>query len=409
MNNGPLRQAYEILNQIYRENTFTNLLMKDNEAPRVSKLVYGVLEKHFSLNFVIDSLTEKKKTKPVIRTLLLLGAYQIIYLHTPTNVVINETNDLADELGKDALKPFMDAIIRKIGEGKYPKEPAKSDKRYFEVKYNLPVWLIGMYRKDYPDNWEEVITAPSYDRTHIRLCRGEDEDTVKKADLTAVKTLTGYFVKNNKEIGLLNYLGQITFISYPSSLVAYSIPLQKGQTVLDACSAPGGKGIYLRERGAEVTMCDIYPHRLKLIQSYCDRVGVKTNIALADATVFRPEWENAFDVVLADAPCSGFGVIAKKRDVVFNKTYEDVLALAELQSKILDNVSRYVKRGGLLCYSTCTVFKKENDENVAKFLLKHSDFTMEKIDLPYENEGKIQFLPDGKGMEGFFVCHLRRR
>ena len=195
-------------------------------------------------------------------------------------------------------------------------------------------------------------------------------------------------------------------MSYCSTLIPESI--KEGVTVLDACSAPGGKAVMLAQKGLEVTACDIHQHRVDLIRSYAERMNAKLTIYKQDARVFLKKWEQKFDVVLVDAPCSGMGVISKKKDVVFNKTYDDILELKKLQQEILNNCAKYVKKGGLLVYSTCTIFKKENHDNIVEFLEKNQEFSKEIIDLPFVNDGEIQFLPDGKGMEGFYLCHLRK-
>ncbi|MGN1042809.1 MAG: SAM-dependent methyltransferase, partial [Christensenellales bacterium] len=197
---------------------------------------------------------------------------------------------------------------------------------------------------------------------------------------------------------------------YPSSLAAESIVrrLSGRGKVLDVCAAPGGKSVYMAIKGLDVTSCDLYPHRVELINAYAKRMRVNLDARIADATELCPEYIDSFDAVLADVPCSGLGVLNRRKDVVINRTYDDIKALSVLQRKILDNVSRYVVKGGVLVYSTCTVFRMENDDVIEDFLSKHKDFSLSRIDLPYDNEGSIQFLPDGKGMEGFFICHLVR-
>jgi 16S rRNA (cytosine967-C5)-methyltransferase len=405
VNNSTLRQAYDILLKVYKTNAYLNLLMKDNSNARVAKLVYGVIEKHYELNYIIDSLAEKKP-KLNIRLILLLATSSILYLDTPYNVILNEINELAESIGKSALKPFLAAIMKKIADKNYSL-PKKSDKEYLEVKYNLPNFLVGLYRKDYPDNFEDIINVKHFDRVHIRTkC---DKETILEKDPTAIATPTGYFVKNNKEIAMLCFIGQATYMSYASSLIAHSIPVKGGENLLDVCAAPGGKSVFLAEKGAKVIACDIHKHRVDLISDYSRRMNTKLHkIYERDATVYFDGWEKRFDIVLADVPCSGLGVLESRKDIIFNRTYEDIVSLSVLQLKILNNVKNYVKEGGLLVYATCTIFSMENDKNIDKFLEENKDFKLEKIDLPYENEGRIQFLPDGNGMEGFYICHMRR-
>ncbi len=407
--NNSLSLAYDILNRVYREGAFVNSEMKWVTGKRTAKLVYGVLDKHYELNYIVDVLTEKP-VKPAVKPLLLLGVYSLKFLRTPTNVVINETGEVLADMGKEGLKPFFSAVFNKVARGEY-EMPKKSDRRFAEVKYNMPSFLIGMFKKDYPDCYEKIIEARNSGGTHIRLKNGVSEEVVLQADGNAKKTLTGYFVSNNRDIAMLNFEGKLTYMSYTSTLISESAARLfngKGE-VLDCCAAPGGKSVYLAERGLNVTACDIYPHRVELINAYADRMKTPVKTLTYDATEFNKVWENKFDLVLCDVPCSGMGVIGRRKDSVFNKTYEQIVELTKLQAKIIDNASKYVKTGGYLVYSTCTVFKMENDKIIEGFLAGHENFELSKIPLPFENDGKIQFLPDGEGMEGFFICHMKKR
>ena len=164
---------------------------------------------------------------------------------------------------------------------------------------------------------------------------------------------------------------------------------------------------------AEIVACDIHPHRTDLIEKYAARMGVKNiKVFLNDATVFNREFEDAFDCVLCDAPCSGFGVLSSKPDIKLFRKESDVEELAALQSKILGVAARYVKRGGSLVYSTCTVFKRENDDVVNDFLLENKNFAAEKIDLPVDTacgrEKFARFFPFRDGFDGFFIARLKR-
>ncbi len=405
MDNGVFRTSYDVLLKVYRDNAYLNLLMKEISNKRVARIVYGVLEKHYELNYIIDELAAKG-VKPNVRPVLLIGAYSVLYMETPENLVRTEIRELLDSLGKSGIRDFVDAVLVKIIKRDY-KLPAKSHKSYLEVMYNLPNWLIGMYKKDYPDTYETMMGEFRHDKVHVILNKNTTDKEIIEADKDCIKTDTGFFVKNNKEIALLNFMGKISYMSYGSTLIAKSIDA-KNKKLLDCCAAPGGKSVFLALNGGNVTSCDIHEHRIDLIKSYAKRMNVKLNVLLRDATVYYPEWEGSFDVVLVDAPCSGFGVTGKKKDIVFNRSYEDILSLVKLQREILQNTSRYLKKGGLLVYSTCTIFKKENGENVEFFLEYNKDFAKEKISLPDDNNGEIQFLPDNNGMEGFYLCHLRK-
>lgn len=400
------RTAYEFLLRIYRDNAFFHIVMKENSNKRVKKIVSGVLEKHYELKYITDVLTDGK-VKNNVRPLILIALYSQKFLLTPHNKVITEVNETLDSLGKGALKSFISAVLKKAERGEYTL-PAKSDKRYVEVKYNLPSWLVGMYRKDYPDRYEDIISAKEYPYNHIRLNKGTDEKEIYEADKGAKKTEYGFFVKNTKNIELLSCMGKITYMSYGSAMIASILEAGNGKKILDCCAAPGGKAVAMAQAGADITASDIHDHRVELIRSYAERMRANIKICKQDATVFVEKWENYFDAVLADVPCSGMGVIGKKRDIIFNRTYEDIKQITILQYSILENVCRYVKNGGILVYSTCTVFKIENSDIVNRFLENHKDFHKEEMKIPFKNDGEIQLLPDGKGLEGFYICRMRK-
>ena len=199
------------------------------------------------------------------------------------------------------------------------------------------------------------------------------------------------------------------------SVLCAGLP-QEDIRVLDCCSAPGGKSfaaaIAMGGRG-QITACDIHGHKTGLIEKGAQRLGL-TNITVRqqDATIFVPEWEEKMDVVIADVPCSGLGIIRKKPDIRY-KDLEQMKALPELQSRILNNQARYVRPGGILIYSTCTVLKRENEEVVEGFLKEHPDYFPEKLDLPGifpKNEtGMLTLIPGDYDTDGFFICRLGRK
>ena len=405
--NTDFRTAYDFLVKIYRDKAYLHVVMQENRNKRVKKIVCGVLDKQYELNYILDLFSDKK-IKNNVRPLGLIALYALRHMKTPAPVVVSETNETLGSIGKGALKGYFGALIRRAESEEVPM-PNKSDKRYVEVKYNLPSWLVGMYRKDYPDTFEALLAVPQYSYAHVCLGKKGTEEEVLEADPSAKKTPVGYFVKKNKEIDWLVFAGKLQYIGYGSALIAESVGAKPGMKILDCCAAPGGKSVYMAKMGAKVTACDVHDHRVDLLRGYADKMGVGMDIFKQDATKTVHKWLGAFDAVLADVPCSGLGVIDKKRDIVLNRTYDDILQLSELQYSILENVSGYVKSGGVLIYSTCTVFSMENGKNIEKFLNAHKEFTKETLPVPYKNDGEIQFLPDGKGMEGFYLCKMRKK
>ena len=219
-------------------------------------------------------------------------------------------------------------------------------------------------------------------------------------------TVGGYFVKNNEAVKKCFEKGKLTFQSPSSMFAVQALGDVEGKTLLDVCSAPGGKAVYSAERGAIVTACDLHPIRVKLIEKYATRMGVKLKAMVNDGKKDRPEWHGKFDVVTVDAPCSGLGVIAKRPDIALEYDHKKYQELVKEQRAILKQSAKYVKRGGILLYSTCTVLKAENEMAVRDFLVKNSEFEI----LPFDGSatGEITLYP-GKEFDGFYVAKLRKK
>jgi 16S rRNA (cytosine967-C5)-methyltransferase len=223
------------------------------------------------------------------------------------------------------------------------------------------------------------------------------------------KTLTGYYVKVTPEIKKSYNEGKLTFQSYTSTLAVLAMGEVAGRKVLDLCAAPGGKSLFLAERGATVTACEIHPHRAELIKAYAKRMKVGLDVKVCDGINPPKEFWGAYDAALVDAPCSGLGVLGKKKDIALNRKGGDIKELAEIQNKLLSAAAKCVKAGGVLVYSTCTILKEENGLVVKRFLDENKDFEPEEIPLPYNNKGELQFLPDGKGTDGFYIARMRKK
>ncbi len=386
--------AASVLAEVTGKGAYLNIALKKAPGRGAHMLVYGVMEKYFLLNRIADELCDKIKNN--LRPYMLVGLYCVVNKVAPFAVINKAVSDALTYGGKGAVKGFFTAVLTKADRAEYSL-PAPGKKGYDEVRFNLPSWLVGMYKKEFPDSYAEIIDNSEKHRVHIIACCSEEE--IRAADPYAEKTQTGYFVKNGETIGKLFEQGKATYMSLGSTLVCEAAGEVKSKKVLDCCAAPGGKSIYLAKKGGKVTSCDVYPHRLRLIEAYAKRMNTVVTVREQDATKKNSDFLSAFDTVLCDVPCSGLGVIDKKRDIVINRTYDDIIALSELQSEIINNCCDYVVKGGVLVYSTCTVFSLENERVVEKFLSGHKEFTLEE---------EHRYLPDGKGMEGFYVCRMRK-
>ncbi|HAT84144.1 MAG TPA: hypothetical protein DCS37_04530, partial [Clostridiales bacterium] len=228
----------------------------------------------------------------------------------------------------------------------------------------------------------------------------------------------GYIVKATDCVKRMFDKGLVTFQSPSSMLAVQALNVTDGAQVLDICSAPGGKAVYMSEicPHGKITACDLYPHRVALIQKYKNRMHTPNVKAIqADACVLSDEWKDCFDFVLCDAPCSCLGTFKKHPDVFLNKDEKCVIELADMQRKIIENAAKYLKVGGKMVYSTCTLFKEENEDVVNDFIAKNDGFALEKIDgldridggKYKDNNGTIQILPHEE-YDGFFIARLQR-
>ena len=412
---------YDALSKVYREGAYSQIQLDETLSQDMSKedkayitaVFYGVLQKDASLCYFIDTLCPKKP-KPAIVVLLKMGIYGVKYSSSPLYAVIDNAVTLCKEIGKKEVSGFVNAVLRKSKDCPLPDKKNKA--LYLSVLASVPEWLAKLMIKDYgEDKATAILTSSLRTDTHIRLnyakiTNEEFEKRVKNFE----KSKYGYYVK--PEVFSLLKPNEFTPMSLASIIATqcYNSLIKDNAKVLDTCSAPGGKSVYLSSLGSySITSCDIHPHRVELIKKYANRMGAKIeNVVVNDATKEREDWKNSFDAVICDAPCSGIGVISSKPDILLNRKEEDIKELASLQLKILNTSVKYLKKDGVLFYSTCTVLRRENDNVVQNFLASNPDFEVVKIPLEDIREDKrnyVRLFPDTDGTDGFFVVALRRK
>lgn len=419
--NKDFRLAFDILDKVFRDGAYSNILLNeivdkaDNKA-LLTKLVYGVVENNITIEYYISKLVKTKPQKKIL-TILKLGIYMLKYLDSiPEHAVVYEMVDLCSYANKKEQAGFVNAVLKKcIG---YDFVLPTDEKERLSITHSVPLWIVKAYYKQYgKETAVKLIETKPHTLEHIRpntrkLSVEELGSYLLRKNIECEKsTVGGYFVRNDKEISDLFDKGMITYQSVSSMYVGRACGVQNGYKVLDLCSAPGGKAVYLSElaNNVSITACDYYPHRVEQIKDYANRMGVKGLTAeVSDATIKRDDFVSKFDVVLADVPCSGLGVAGKKGDIYLNKTMEGTLELSEIQYQILENAIDYAKPNGVIVYSTCTTLREENFNIVGKTLKFRDDVKLEKMDIGIENDGYIQLLPDGKGMDGFFIARLRK-
>lgn len=396
-------KIFNVLSSVLRDGAYINIAVQEVEEAEdkalVVKTVYGTVENYFSLSYFISTLVQTPP-KAVVKVIMLQAIYMLKFLSVPPYAVVNEAVELTKKLGKREQAGFVNAVLKKAAQTDIP-TPPQSDTRYLEVKYNLPSWLIAAVKKEYPKNFDAILSAKPREEEHIRLGKGiTPEEFEKQTGATSEnKTDVGYFVKNTSAVKKLFDSGKITYQSYTSIKAVDAFGEISGKRFLDVCSAPGGKAVLAAGRGALVTACDIHPHRVNLIKVYAKRMGERLITAVADATMENTAFADLFDCVLADVPCSGLGAINRRRDIIFKRSLDDVKNLAGIQYRILECASKAVKTGGILVYSTCTILTEENRDVIDKFLYNHKDFLL---------EFDKQYLQNSNGMDGFYVARLKK-
>ncbi|MBQ3373976.1 MAG: methyltransferase domain-containing protein [Oscillospiraceae bacterium] len=333
------------------------------DASLASRLTLGVLQNYMLLDYVIDALlTGKKRLDAPVRNILRIGAYQILFSdRIPARAAVSESVELCRASGFASACGLVNAVLRKLADGNVHLPDDLS------VRYSHPKWFVDCMADRHGLPFTEALLAANNTEPPV------DRHEAFKPGQTYVQDRAAY------------------------TAVEMASP-QPGMRVLDACAAPGGKSFtaaVLMKNEGSILSCDIHEKKLSLISEGAERLGISIlKTRCADAGCFLPELQEAFDLVIADVPCSGFGVIRKKPEIRMKST-EEIRRLPAVQKKIVDNVSRYVAPGGRLLYSTCTVFEEENEQIV------HSITGFEILQ-------EKTFWPHLDGTDGFYACVLRK-
>ena len=399
------------------------------DAALAARLCYGVLQNRNKLDFYLKQLLtgKLKDLHPVVHDILHLGLYQIYELDKiPDSAAVNESVALAKKYNKNPrAASLVNGVLRNAVRTKGSlKEPVSYAEKYSHpdalislLKGNLPKGKLEPMLKADNEAPETVIQVNTLKTTTADLQKQLEEDGVSARPHSWMPDCLVLGGTGNLE-NLPAFREGLFYVQDPASrLSVLCAGLPKGETnVLDCCSAPGGKSFaaaIAMEGTGSIISCDIHAHKTGLIRNGADRLGLGNITAKQqDATTFVPEWENAMDAVLCDAPCSGLGIIRKKPDIRY-KNLKELEDLPALQLAILKNQANYVKPGGVLLYSTCTVLRQENEDVVRAFLETRDDFDTEPLDLPEvfpKNEsGMLTLIPGEYDTDGFFICRLRRK
>lgn len=418
------RTAYEALLKTYRGG-YSNIVLDEalrlvsDERDRayIARLFYGVLERDAALCYAIEKLCPRPP-KPAVALILKMGMYMLSDMNVPAYAAIDKTVELARHIGKSGVCSFVNAVLRRYTSFRCPQRGEVPDEVYLSLVSGVPEWLAEKLSGEYGFDFAlAMLTARPYAGTHIRrngrtIDRDAFEELLKKCDDFHPDFLKiGYYVTHNTMKNLPDTA--FTPQSLSSMLAAEYYLAALGRPsgrVLDVCAAPGGKAVYMSEKGVyDITACDKYPHRLSLTEKYAARMDAPIRTERNDATKLREAWRERFDLVVCDVPCSGIGVLASRPDIARNRSAEGVAGLPALQYAVLKTSAAYVAPGGVLCYSTCTVLKEENEEVVERFL-RDGEFALYTPEFPYGfvRDGVLKTYPQD-GTDGFFAAAFRRK
>ena len=410
------------------KNAIRHARLDSRDAALATRLCYGVLQNRNKLDFYLKQLLtgKLKDLHPVVRDILHLGLYQIYETERiPDSAAVNESVTLAKKYCKNPkAASLVNGVLRSAVRTRGQLEQPKS---YADL-YSHPDELISLLKENLPKGKLEGMliadNATPQTVVQVNTLRASVSNLVERLEREHVTARPHLWMKNCLVLSGAGDLEKLPafreglfYVQDPAAKLSVLCAGLEGENlrVLDCCAAPGGKSFaaaIAMEGKGQITSCDVYPHKVALIESGAARLGIG-NITprLQDATEVAPEWSSAMDVVLVDAPCSGLGIIRKKPDIRY-KNLQQTQALPVLQKKILETQARYVKPGGVLMYSTCTVLRRENEEIVEGFLKDHGDFSLEKLPLPsplpYNETGMLTLIPGQYDTDGFFICRMRR-
>ena len=406
----PVYDPFLILTKVYSDGAhvkqaIADTYIEEQYRSRTVKIVYGVLENDVYFDYCIRHYAPKAP-KLAVRTILKISLYMLLEMGKKRYMVTDCAVDLCKKLGKSGVSGFVNAFLRRFDKAAVDAQ-LKTEKDGEAIALSYPAFAYELLKKKYGVRAKEIAEARSKG-VSVRF----EKNAEKYEERAHIKTPfeSNYIFENFvRDEGFDD--GDYTFQSVGS--IAICDCVSPCESLLDCCAAPGGKSVLLAKKCGQVTAFELHAHRVELIRQYKARMGVENLQEMQkDSSVFDPAFEGKFDAVLCDAPCSGYGTVSENPDIKLFRKKEDILALEKAQRDILSTVCRYVKAGGALYYSTCSIFESENDKTVESFLKNHAEFSVEGLESPLAHEKKkygLQFLPDSAYGAGFYVCKLVKK
>ena len=403
--------------------TFKTLDINSKEKAFITEIFYGVIRNKKFLDYIMEKNTKEIK-KEWIRNLLRISIYQITFMDSDNKGVVWEATELAKKKYGVPISKFINGTLRNYLRNKDSELKNLADEKNYEVLYSIPEWFCDILEKQYGnENLKQAITSLkkipylSVRVNKLKYTEKEFEEFLKEKDIQIIKKIdTVYYINSGLIINSEEFkIGKIIAQDASSYLAAKNLGVMPNELVLDICAAPGGKTAVLAEnmenRG-EIIAIDIHQHKIKLIETNMKKLGID----IVKATVMDARNVNKqgrkFDKILVDVPCSGYGVIRKKPEILYSKNRESVEELAKLQLEILNSAADILKDGGELIYSTCTITDEENTNNIKKFLEERKEFKGEKLYIPenvlgdYDKLGGFCINYKEEIMDNFYIIKL---
>lgn len=442
----PREIALKVLYEIDVKSAYSNISLKQHlkdvplksvDRALVTQLVYGVTKNKSRIDWILSnfSRTPIRKMSPWVLNILRLGVYQIVYLDKiPQSASVNESVKLGKKYGHKKIAGFINAILRNITRASEETlQPDKNDIiNFLSIYYSHPKWLVKKWVKEFGIDFASDLLKKNNEAPCLSIrtntLRTSRENLLQLLREDGIRAEEGKWcseaiiVKHISNIQQNQYFrkGFFQVQDQSSMLVGNILDPEEGQLVLDICAAPGGKATHIAQKmnnKGKVIARDIYDHKLSLMKENIDRLGI-TNITLENFNALDLDQNliDQVDKVLLDVPCSGLGILRRKPDLKWNKKIEDLASLTSLQLKILENAARYVKKGGTIVYSTCTINREENLNLVKTFLDQNSSFqlaTITPISKTMEThqetqKGYLQVFPNTDEVDGFFISKIQR-
>lgn len=430
----------EILDNVFYNAAYSNIeltkrLNRDNVNDKdkglITEIVYGTVRYKDKIDFIIKNfIKDIKLVEPRILNILRATVYQIMFLdRVPSYAAVNEAVQLAKEVSFNSSK-FVNGVLRNILRNQDKDfykglEPRKA----MAVNYSFPNWMVDLFINQYGMDAAKKIMHNLNNTPNVTVrvneLKGDYDEVFTSLEENGYDIAEGVICPeaiqinkgSNVENNSLFKDGYITVQDESAMLIAPNMDIEEGMKVLDLCSAPGGKTTHISEllnNTGTVIACDIYDHKINLIKENCDRLGI-TNVEykIQDATQENKEFIKFADRVLIDVPCSGLGIIRKKPEIKWTKKKEDLHSLTKIQREIMVNSWEYLKDEGIMFYSTCTLNKHENEDNINWFISQHKDAIIEEMyfgkadNIVYNENGTVTILPT-EAMDGFFLAKIKK-